>query len=90
MFFSEFSHSLLIDESHMKKKIVEFVLFCLCIFLFAIAGNMSCLAEMESSNEQPSCFQTPLKITPTADYTAIIVPQGPGSGGGRGPILISC
>jgi hypothetical protein len=73
----------------MKKKIVGLTLLMLCIFLFAVVGQLSCPVKAEASNDQVLGFQITLRSDLINGNTSIIEPLGPGSGGGRGPPLLS-
>jgi hypothetical protein len=73
----------------MKKKIVGLALLVLCIFLFVAVRQLGCPVKAESSNNQVLGFQITLRSDLINSSTSIIEPLGPGSGGGRGPPLLS-
>jgi hypothetical protein len=71
----------------MKKKTIAVAIFVLCIFVFAAIGNLGCLARSEVSNSQSSGFRTISMLDNFIGNDMSIIPSGPGSGGGRGPLV---
>lgn len=70
---------------NLEKKSIGLALFALFIFLCTIVGIFGLVVEVENDNDQPSRFQTILKLDLISDNRSMIGPHSPGSGGGRGP-----